>query len=72
MVLHDLNQACRYADTVVALRGGRVHMSGAPEDVVDAAFVQEVFSVDAHVLDDPVTGTPLCVPTAQPRRTRCA
>ena len=72
MVLHDLNQACRYADSLVALRDGRVHVAGAPSDVVDASFVQDVFGLDAHILDDPVTGTPLCVPTALPRRTRCA
>ena len=71
MVLHDLNQACRYADRLVALRDGRVHVAGAPEDVVDADFVHEVFGLDAHVLDDPVTGTPMCLPIAQPRRTRC-
>ena len=37
MVLHDLNQACRYADLLVALRGGRVHAAGPPEEIVDAA-----------------------------------
>jgi iron complex transport system ATP-binding protein len=71
MVLHDLNQACRYADTLVAVRDGRVHAAGAPGEIVDAAFVHDVFGLDSHVVDDPVTGTPLCLPTAQPRRTRC-
>jgi iron complex transport system ATP-binding protein len=71
MVLHDLNQACRYADVLVALRDGRVHAAGAPGDVVDAAFVREVFGLDARVVDDPVTGTPLCLPLATPRRSRC-
>jgi iron complex transport system ATP-binding protein len=71
MVLHDLNQACRYADHLVALRDGRIHAAGAPGDVVDAAFVRDVFGLDARVVEDPVTGTPLCVPIAQPRRTRC-
>jgi iron complex transport system ATP-binding protein len=72
MVLHDLNQACRYADTLVALHEGRVHAAGAPGEIVDASFVHEVFGLDAYVLDDPVTGTPLCLPTAEPRRARCA
>jgi iron complex transport system ATP-binding protein len=70
MVLHDINQACRYADQLVALRDGRVHATGAPVDVVDAAFMRDVFDLEAHVIDDPVTATPLCLPTAQPRRTR--
>jgi iron complex transport system ATP-binding protein len=72
MVLHDLNQACRYADHLVAVRDGRVHAAGLPADVVDAAFVRDVFGVDVHVAEDPVTGTPLCLPTATPRRTRCS
>jgi iron complex transport system ATP-binding protein len=71
MVVHDINQACRYADQLVAVCGGRVHAAGAPVDIVDAAFIREVFGLDAHVTEDPVTGTPLCLPTAQPRRTRC-
>jgi len=69
MVLHDLNQACRYADLLVAMRDGRVHAAGAPGDVVDAAFVQDVFGLQARVVEDPVAGTPMCIPIS--RRTRC-
>jgi iron complex transport system ATP-binding protein len=64
MVLHDLNQACRYADHVVALRDGRVHAAGAPAQIVDAGFVRDVFGLAARVVADPVTGTPLCLPEA--------
>ncbi len=70
MVLHDINQACRYADHVVAMRDGSIHAAGAPEDVVDGDLVQEVFGLPACVIADPVTGTPLCLPTA--RGARCA
>jgi iron complex transport system ATP-binding protein len=62
MVLHDLNQACRYADHLVALRDGRVHAAGAPAGVIDAQLVEAVFGLSATVIDDPVTGTPLCLP----------
>jgi len=71
MVLHDLNQACRYADQLVALRDGRIHAAGAPGDVVDGAFVHDVFGLEASVVEDPVTGTPLCLPISKPRRNRC-
>ena len=30
MVLHDINQACRYADHLVAVRDGRVYAAGPP------------------------------------------
>jgi len=29
MVLHDLNQACRYAEHIVTMRDGRVHAAGS-------------------------------------------
>jgi len=72
MVLHDINQACRYADQLVAVRDGRVHAAGPPGDIVDAAFIRDVFGLEARIVEDSVTGTPLCLPIAQPRRTRCA
>ncbi len=62
MVLHDVNQACRYAHHVVAMRDGRIHVQGPPAEVITADAVREVFGLDAIVMDDPVTGTPLVVP----------
>lgn len=61
MVLHDLNQAARHADRIVALRGGRVRADGAPRAVLTPTVLREVFDVDAVVVDDPVTGRPLFV-----------
>jgi iron complex transport system ATP-binding protein len=68
MVLHDLNQACRYADHLVAMRDGRLYAAGAPAAVVDATLVESVFGVSARVIEDPVTGTPLCLPAARVAR----
>ncbi len=68
MVLHDINQACRYADYVVAMLDGRVHAAGVPERVIDAELVRDVFGLAACVIEDPVTGTPLCLPTARGAR----
>ena len=68
MVLHDLNQACRYADHLVALRDGRIHAEGPPGEVVDEALVCEVFGLPCRVIEDPVSGTPLCLPLMGARR----
>jgi iron complex transport system ATP-binding protein len=65
MVLHDLNQACRYATRIVAMRDGVLVAEGAPGDVVTAELVQEVFGLECRVIPDPETGTPLVVPAAR-------
>ena len=62
MVLHDLNQACRYADCLVAVCDGRVVTQGRPDEVVTEKIVHDVFGIDCRIIPDPVTSTPLVVP----------
>lgn len=62
MVLHDLNQACRYGDHLVAVRDGTVYKQGRPEQVMTKQMVQEVFGLESQIVSDPVAGTPLCIP----------
>ncbi|WP_370414209.1 ABC transporter ATP-binding protein [Streptomyces fradiae] len=64
LVLHDLNQAARYADHLVAMKSGHVVAEGAPDEVVTADLVRDVFGLDSVVVPDPVTGSPLVVPGA--------
>ncbi|TDC90790.1 ABC transporter ATP-binding protein [Actinomadura sp. 7K507] len=65
-VLHDINQACRFADHLIAMRDGRVVAEGAPADIVDTALIKEVFDLSCVIVPDPVTGTPMIVPDAAP------
>jgi iron complex transport system ATP-binding protein len=65
IVLHDLNLAARYADHLVAMRGGRIVAEGAPSEVVTEELVQRVFDMASRVLTDPVSGTPLVVPVGR-------
>lgn len=67
LVLHDLNQACRYADHLVAMRGGDIVAEGRPEDVVTEALVDEVFSLSSRVIPCPVSGAPMVVPIGRHR-----
>jgi len=67
MVLHELNLAARYADHLVAMRGGQVVAAGDPVEVVTAELVRDVFGLDCHVVPDPVSGTPLVVPLSRHR-----
>jgi iron complex transport system ATP-binding protein len=69
VVLHDLNQACRFATHLVALRGGRVIAEGPPSAVVDESLVRAVFDLPCRMIDDPITGAPLFVPVGNRTRT---
>ncbi|GAA2444121.1 ABC transporter ATP-binding protein [Streptomyces pulveraceus] len=62
-VLHDINQACRFADHLVAMKDGQVVAEGDPGDIVDAALIKDVFDLPSVIVPDPVTGTPMVVPT---------
>lgn len=62
MVLHDLNQAARYADYLIALRNGQIVMAGSPGEVITEDLVRAVFDLDSRVIPDPIAGTPLCIP----------
>ncbi|SDG94116.1 iron complex transport system ATP-binding protein [Sinosporangium album] len=64
-VLHDINQACRFADHLVAMRDGRVVAEGNPSDIVDATLIKDVFDLPSVIVPDPVTGTPMVVPTLE-------
>ena len=67
-VLHDINQACRYADHLAVMQAGRLVASGAPGDVLNAELVCRVFDVQVQIMREPVAGTPMCIVE---RSTRC-
>ncbi|MBP2475374.1 iron complex transport system ATP-binding protein [Crossiella equi] len=59
-VLHDLAQAARYADRVLALKDGVVHADGPAAEVVDEELLAGVFGVRGRVWRDDRTGRPAC------------
>ncbi|WP_079149039.1 ABC transporter ATP-binding protein [Streptomyces agglomeratus] len=62
MVLHDLGHAARFADRVVALRGGRVAADGPPGRIVTPELLAGVLGVAGRVGRDPEGGWPVCYP----------
>lgn len=61
IVLHDLNQAFRYADHVAIMRSGRLVRAGIPRDVADADLLHDVFSIRCSIMDDPESRTPMMI-----------
>jgi iron complex transport system ATP-binding protein len=70
MILHDLVQAARYADNLIAMKEGRVVAAGTPADVVTPAFVRDVFGVECDVVADPASGAPLVISSGLSRPSR--
>jgi iron complex transport system ATP-binding protein len=68
LVLHDLNLAARYAQRLVAMQDGVLVASGTPEEVLTESLLADVFDLEARVLPDPVTGTPMVVPVRRLHR----
>ncbi len=63
-VLHDLNQAARYADQLVVMHQGRIVAQGAPGEILTTQLVTEVFGLEAMIGSDPWSGSPMVVPVA--------
>ncbi|MFE7870470.1 ABC transporter ATP-binding protein [Micromonospora humida] len=69
-VLHDLNQAARYATDLVVLRDGQVATTGHPSTALTPDLVADVFGLRCRIVPDPVTGTPAVFPeSARPHPT---
>jgi len=62
-VTHDLNGTVAYSDKVLALKDGRVVLSGAPADVLTEEALGAIFDVDFRLLPGGYNGLPLVLPT---------
>jgi ferric hydroxamate transport system ATP-binding protein len=56
IVLHDLDQAARVADTLVLLKDGRIHATGDPRHVLTAEHLSDVYGLRVEVEVDARTG----------------
>ncbi|WP_010174763.1 ABC transporter ATP-binding protein [Bacillus coahuilensis] len=67
MVLHDINLASRYAHNLVAIRDKGIVAQGRPEEIVSPELVEKVFDMKCVIAEDPIAGTPLCIPYGKGR-----
>jgi len=67
MVLHDINDAARVSDRLVAMRDGRIIGDGPPSEVLNAELLTELFGVTCDVLPHPapIRCTGYCVPRSR-------
>lgn len=63
-VVHDLDLAAKLADRLIVLAEGRIVAAGTPDEVLDPALIERVWSVRARRVD---AGRPSVVLDALPR-----
>jgi iron complex transport system ATP-binding protein len=62
VVTHDLNSAVASADSVLALKGGRVERVGPPSDLLDERVLAEIFDAEFHLVEGGRGGLPFVLP----------
>ena len=60
-VLHDLNAAAYYADSVVLMSDGGVVATGSPRDVLEAELLSAVYGQEINVIEHPSRDCPLVI-----------
>lgn len=58
LVIHDLNQAARFADDLICLKSGEILYRGEVRDVFTSEMLRDVFQIDAKIVLDPRSSRP--------------
>jgi ferric hydroxamate transport system ATP-binding protein len=58
-VLHDINMAARYCDSLVALRSGEVIALGAPLELMQGPVLEQIYGIPMGTLPHPSGGAPV-------------
>lgn len=61
MVIHELNNAARFADHMVGVKSGKVICEGEPTQVMTKENLKELFNIDAEIVMDPRNNKPVCL-----------
>jgi iron complex transport system ATP-binding protein len=57
-VTHDINLASQFADRIILMDRGRIRRIGAPDDVICASTIEEVYGLSVLVDRHPQSGMP--------------
>lgn len=52
MVLHDINQAIQYSDTVIIMKDGKIVAKGHPKEIVTEQTIYDVYGIRVVMMDD--------------------
>lgn len=49
LVVHDINFASCYSDTILAMKNGRLVHQGSPADIMQSAMLHDVYDIDIRI-----------------------
>lgn len=61
IVMHELNNAIKFADHIIGMRAGRVLFSGAPAQAITRENLKLLYDIDAELIWDKEYGYPVCI-----------
>lgn len=61
IVLHELNNACRFADNIIGLKKGKLICEGRPIDVINKETLQEIYGIEAKLQLSEDGSYPICL-----------
>ena len=61
MVIHELNNAARFADHMIGVKKGKVVCQGTAHEVMTKENLKELFNIAAEIVEDPRNNKPVCL-----------
>ena len=61
MVIHELNNAARFAHHMIGIKKGKICCEGTPKEVMTKENLRELFNIDSEIVEDPRTKKPVCI-----------
>lgn len=61
MVLHELNNACRFASNIIGLKKGKIICEGAPKEVITKETLKEIYGIDVTLQLSENGKYPICI-----------
>ena len=61
IVLHELNNACRFADNIIGLKKWKIVCKGRPIDVINKENLKEIYGIDAKLQLSEDGSYPICM-----------
>lgn len=61
MVLHELNNAARFANYIIGMKDGDVVCKGTPKEVITKDSLASLYGIDANIILDEQNEYPICI-----------